>query len=633
MIKKLFAALMAMAMVVSVAPAKAALTGPTVCTEGALYLNTVEKFVEGVVEAIEEAGYELETLKLTDEFAFQTEAYVTIEQVLAVKSKWGKDAEITLQDALTDLVTKGCATTDEEAYLAGLVAGVKYWKDAENVFEQYLGEEGYLTEEKYWDEINSKETAIAKISEAQKFIDKLTNVKTTKELAYVGNVEDLEEMIEEGVEALEEAIAAVAEEYHIELASSYYDALVAYLKDVELAGKKVNLIETTTSSITGKISEEVITIDELVAGTTSLWVKATKRAGTTYDLGKLIEAIEEDELKLPGSYEDFEEDVEEIMAGLEDLLAASEALDELVEEIKDLEAATTKIGKAAEAEAETMWAAAGHKDTWDKVFAEADFAELKANINLVEFGYLAEMMELIEEEFITVTYTEKGSRWIAKPEATENYPHMEVVFAAADVKLPVLFVTAAKGSEYGLLDNYYDAVVAKDYTGETNWKVLVEYMESVEADLEAINDVKGITVNNLNSKNIDKVLAAREALDVKTTNLTAVEAKKVADSKANIDVLYLKALFSGVTTEKVTGWVELGNGNWDYYDADGNVFTGWVAAGSNWYYVSNGHMLRNTWVAKDATGAVWYYLGADGAMVSNTVVDGYAINANGEWVK
>ncbi|MBQ7926460.1 MAG: hypothetical protein IJ335_09230, partial [Lachnospiraceae bacterium] len=57
-------------------------------------------------------------------------------------------------------------------------------------------------------------------------------------------------------------------------------------------------------------------------------------------------------------------------------------------------------------------------------------------------------------------------------------------------------------------------------------------------------------------------------------------------------------------------WVETGG----YYDEDGKALTGWVAAGSDWYYVKNGHMLRNTWIAKDATGAVWYYVGNNGAM-------------------
>ena len=38
-----------------------------------------------------------------------------------------------------------------------------------------------------------------------------------------------------------------------------------------------------------------------------------------------------------------------------------------------------------------------------------------------------------------------------------------------------------------------------------------------------------------------------------------------------------------------------------------------------------------TWIARDSSLQVWYYVGADGKMVTNTVVDGCTIDANGVW--
>ena len=96
-----------------------------------------------------------------------------------------------------------------------------------------------------------------------------------------------------------------------------------------------------------------------------------------------------------------------------------------------------------------------------------------------------------------------------------------------------------------------------------------------------------------------------------------------------IESLYLKLILSGTVVND--GWIDLGNGNWDYY-VNGQAFNGWVCtAKDTWYYVSNGHMLRNSWVWRDATSA--YYVGNDGKMLygPTTTPDGYALDANGLW--
>ncbi|TVX37011.1 hypothetical protein AZJ39_08995 [Streptococcus pneumoniae] len=98
-----------------------------------------------------------------------------------------------------------------------------------------------------------------------------------------------------------------------------------------------------------------------------------------------------------------------------------------------------------------------------------------------------------------------------------------------------------------------------------------------------------------------------------------------------------------------TGWLQ-NNGSWYYLNANGSMATGWLQNNGSWYYLNaNGSMATdwvkdgNTWYYLEASGAMkasqwfkvsdkWYYVNGLGALVVNTTVDGYRVNANGEWV-
>lgn len=104
------------------------------------------------------------------------------------------------------------------------------------------------------------------------------------------------------------------------------------------------------------------------------------------------------------------------------------------------------------------------------------------------------------------------------------------------------------------------------------------------------------------------------------------------------------------------------NGKWYYFDAQGNMVTGWYQVGGQWYYMNpaaganQGVMMTgwildpayNAWFYLNASGAMttgwqqvngaWYYLnpvsdGTKGAMAANTTIDGYYVNADGAWVQ
>lgn len=100
------------------------------------------------------------------------------------------------------------------------------------------------------------------------------------------------------------------------------------------------------------------------------------------------------------------------------------------------------------------------------------------------------------------------------------------------------------------------------------------------------------------------------------------------------------------------GWIQQDDGNWKYYNQDETLRTnGWALSGQKWYYLgNNGEMMRNAliedqgkiyFVESDGAMAanrwvnhndVYYYAGSDGAFLKSTITpDGYTVDANGIW--
>ena len=72
----------------------------------------------------------------------------------------------------------------------------------------------------------------------------------------------------------------------------------------------------------------------------------------------------------------------------------------------------------------------------------------------------------------------------------------------------------------------------------------------------------------------------------------------------------------------MNGW-EMINGTWYYFDGSGWMVTGWKQVNGSWYYMdASGAMVKNAWAGD-------YYLGADGAMATNTW---YYVDGSGKWI-
>ena len=76
-------------------------------------------------------------------------------------------------------------------------------------------------------------------------------------------------------------------------------------------------------------------------------------------------------------------------------------------------------------------------------------------------------------------------------------------------------------------------------------------------------------------------------------------------------------------------WVQ-DNGTWYYLNGSGEMQTGWLQDNGTWYYLEGSGALKvSQWFEVNGK---WYYVDGTGALAVNTTVDGYTVNANGEWV-
>ena len=104
----------------------------------------------------------------------------------------------------------------------------------------------------------------------------------------------------------------------------------------------------------------------------------------------------------------------------------------------------------------------------------------------------------------------------------------------------------------------------------------------------------------------------------------------------------------GSNSSSTVGWKKI-NGSWYHFKSNGSKSTGWLKDGSSWYYLKSSGEMQTGWLKEnglwyylDDSGAMktgwyqvsgkWYYSYSSGELAVNTIVDGYTVNHNGEWV-
>lgn len=596
---------MSLAMVLSAA-------GPTINVAAASSsCNLTRKSYDALLEKLEDAGYDIDSLKLDEKIT----AEVVVEEAgpndengnpTTVTKKVKK--EITIKEFLelpeTIALLKEydeCTYPEDKAAvkLKNMLAGTETAEaQIVKLVEKMISEdddvdlkgyfESYKSSAKNGDWVNglpAKNTAVYK--EAKSMLDKLSDEDEAVQM-YLGNLTDtFEDAFSQYIDSLETVVDDYLYDNYDSTAKNYITAL----KSVSIAGD---------------------TIKDILSGDHSLTYTDAKTFAKALDQ---IKTDKHTSLKGAYKYEDFEDEdavmeiideLDAIQADLEEtaeLLTSSDSKT-LMKDYAKLKSTIAKLAKATK-----------HED---------DFYEVLADVKAADIVTVTEYVDEIYAKFYTAEVKERRNEYRASMQDTDLAAFVGSKLQH-DTNLETLMTTLVDRDDKV---TYYD-VFAVRTTG------IKEAIKKITTDLE------GITLQNLNGTNVQKVIDAEDALYLLTAkakdggyaeSLTKDQAKTVKTAQRSVELLIKKMYSDGITPSK-GGWIDKGNGDWEYLAENGSKPTKWVAAGSNWYYVKDGKMLRNAWIASDSKGSKWYKVGDNGAMLTNTTDrDGNVFNSYGVWI-
>ena len=339
-----------------------------------------------------------------------------------------------------------------------------------------------------------------------------------------------------------------------------------------------------------------------------------KETITKTDVNKQIKAI-----KSTKEYRSFDEE-EDVIAVIEEYEAMIESIDEVAD------ALNTRLN-----ESYNNYITGGSKSvrsavkallTDSKVDAEDRVNNLIYNITVDQYNVLKAFKEDVVDVVWTMEAKEYANRFVDNSSKS--------VFATLTQLNSVL-------RDFMATDNSDAALLTFDSTdGTWAWDDLTAHMEEVITSLDLIeNELSKLEAVTLTANDRDLLNSIDDAVfylkEYSKDNLTSAQTRELRNAERKIDELLEAYRVKFGTVGTTTGWVDMGNGNWKYYEADGTAPTKWICSAPNtWYYVQNGVMMRNYWVWRDANSA--YYVGDDGVMVYGpTTVNGYALDANGLW--
>lgn len=379
---------------------------------------------------------------------------------------------------------------------------------------------------------------------------------------------------------------------------------------------------------------------ELISGVTVYEAVEKEEAISYKNLSKVEKVLKDiknddnDDLSAIADYDDVK-DAEEVATLIDGLEAIIEDMKEVKNLLKSTNADVKSYKKDLATKVKNLAKAASDYLADDKEANEIALDKALNAFREADSTALKEFVEGFVAEFYTLTPKQLNSgKYVVRLENADygRYVETKDVFDLLETS------SSTAGLQYVLT-----TVIDNEESDETYYDVLVNTVTSVEELLKAVtDDIEGLTLNStLTSAQANKIIKAKKALNqlvdgdkIATEYASALTSKEKKEVLANVELietLYLKLILNGTVTQ--SGWVDKGNGDWDYIAEDGSRPSKWVASGANWYYVKNGTMLRNSWIASDAQGTRWYYVDDNGVMVSNTTVNGYTFNSYGVWVK
>ena len=587
--KKLLASAMALTMVASVLPVSTPTYAINVqaCTEGRTLLDAIMDAVEeDGLEKTEFYGEEAPTV------AWGEETYQNVINFISSDAgNLGKLEEIFEDEE------ESCATSREQT-------NAEYVVNVYNAYNILLTNEGltYLFGQKedygLLDQIENRRSSYS----AEAMADQIEDGKyTTYDEAvimynflesisdYEGNfTQEDRERIAEARKYLRDELSDVDEDFMTTRLEAYVemleDNLDTFISEESEDGEDAN--DNQKSITEGEVTN---------------FLKALKNDGTYKNKEISISFVLDDEAYYNNNYDLFK-NADEVVAIVDSIEAMYDDI-ELVDEVTN----TVRF----EAYADFL-------DTKEAGDYDGDLDHLTETMKMDDFA----VYETFKEEVVDVVYTFETREY-------SNY------YSNRSAKSPYITLNgwASVKDDFGAdLVDVFDRE-----TGTFGWDALAAHMAEVEANYNALTEgLEGIDAINVAVDDREAILAADDALFFfedgdAVGNLTTAQRREVRDAVRKVEELLEAYRSKFGTVGTTTGWVDMGNGNWNYYEADGTAPTKWICSAPNtWYYVLNGNMMRNYWVWRDADSA--YYVGNDGIMVYGpTTVDGYAIDANGLW--
>ena len=333
-----------------------------------------------------------------------------------------------------------------------------------------------------------------------------------------------------------------------------------------------------------------------------------------------IKKITKDSYKLADvKYGDVKEEdvVAELVEGLEAVAEGMKEAKELIADTKDEKRAFDKLSAKIKALADVAKTGEDNDAQLDKI------DEAIAAFRSEDVKTLKTYVDTVVNEFWTVAVDQRTSGSYRVKEVDAGLGRYYAFDKVAGENLRKLMTTLVERDGE---DTYYDLLVAD--------------AASVDELLKAVTtDIEGMTMNSvMTNQQAAKIIAAKKALTKLDADnqkiyktLTRAERAEVDANREMIEVLYVKLLLNGEVT--TIGWVETAKG-WEYYDNNGKrVYEGWAPGNGYWSFMKNGYSVSNEWCAAKEG---WYYMGADGKMVTGKVViDGVEqdFGTDGIWVR
>ena len=97
------------------------------------------------------------------------------------------------------------------------------------------------------------------------------------------------------------------------------------------------------------------------------------------------------------------------------------------------------------------------------------------------------------------------------------------------------------------------------------------------------------------------------------------------------DILGWKRTDANGNTLRDTWYLEQATGKYYYLKFNGYMTTDWRFINGEWHYFNEQGEMQIGWI--QGKSGKWYYLNPTGEMVRNTAIDGYRLGPNGAWIK